>query len=193
MSIADGVTEFIPKNKFKFSHKGQFVDCDYILLKEPKAEHARHYLKLRQMIKKAEVDTAIWAQKNLQQFMGQDNNESEFGEALVPFHEEVKEEDSADDTAKKVEGIITAIEQSDRTDLFDFIELFSKMVCANSNVALAVCNGLERFKQSNWDKMSPDDQIDMAAHWCCFFVTPSERGQNVTEQPSDFALKAVEG
>jgi hypothetical protein len=190
MSIQDGTTTYRPTKVFKVACKGQMVDCDHIVLKEPKSEHAKHYLKLRQIIKKAEMDVAAWAQKNF----NVEQNESDAGEVIQPFHSEHPESEEENNEAlkKQIEMLQLAVEQSDRVDLGTFVELFGKMACSNTTNAIAVCNGTERLKQSSWEKMCPDDQLEMAAHWCSFFVTPSGRGQNTTEQQPDYALKAVE-
>lgn len=187
MGLHEGKTSYNLLKPFRFGHGKEHVLCTFIELYEPTQQHSSDYFKLRQMIKKAEMDIGLVASK----FLGKSSEEliSIAGEAVKPATE-IDEAEHENIAAKDMENILTALEQSDRVDLDKFIDIFVKMITKNSDKSIVRLNGNIPIMQGHISKFNPDDLLNMACWWCSFFVTPSAGGQKtISEQPSDFQLK----
>lgn len=186
MDLKEGEISFEVEKPFEYFSKENRASqkCKSVLLREPTGQHARYYRKLKQMIAKAEMDIA----KTFMDFI-KPESDSISGKSTDNFLQKAQQvaenqEQAEKETSRDAEGLLTAIEQANRVELDDFIDVFSNMLCAKTDKSLAACNGVDEFKREHWNLMHPDDQIEMAVYWCSFFVTPSKRGQVGSNQRS---------
>ena len=75
-------------------------------------------------------------------------------------------------------------------DIWDFVATFEQMVLTPVKTrAICKLDGQLNISLANkpiWERIHPDDMLDMAMRWCAFFVMPSQEGQPTTsEMPSE--------
>ena len=181
MGLHDGITIYKLKKSFTYHSGGNIETCTEVLLREPTSQHTPFYMRMRQMITKASADVL----KNMTPVMDA-LNESEGGQKITALSEK-REEEHENEAADSAEFISMAILQADRVDAAEFVNEFAKLVTANSDVSIAACNSKEKLKASDWKKISPEDQFDMAICWCSFFVMPSSEDKKGSVLPFDSA------
>lgn len=170
MSLKNGETEYPFQKEFKYSTKGQFEEAKTLLLKEPKIQHARRALQLRQIIKRSEMEVVGVLQKI--GFM--DLEEETLG--LKAGKEVPKIESMADqwkkDSSVIIEQLTMQLEQSS-VDMYKFAETFWLM--ADQTPSICLIDGVEPMKSGLRDKISLEDFIGVPIWYCSFFVTLTDK------------------
>jgi hypothetical protein len=208
-SIEDGTKIYRLEKPFKIgTAKGSFENCTHVLMKEPTPQHAREVLSLRQKVSGAEFHMQAQALScfgNSNLVDKTDVNEAMGVEKEKPFHEMDTNEyekviTGSDDVegapdmdlkfSKLVKNRITALEMSkDEDGMYKFTEMFKKLALKATDKRVVFCNSTVIMKEGHWVKVSINDRLNMAMAYTCFFVMPSEGGdQKQSEKPSDYQL-----
>jgi hypothetical protein len=173
MGIQDGTTTYKLKRKCDITTSKGLEHLAHVVLREPTAQHTKYYMKLRQMINKAQLDAAAWAKQNIS-LLEDSVGIKESIDDIVAAKELANVSDAEYD--KNIDGdddlILQCITNSERVELDEFVAVFEKMILADTNQSIASCNGDIRLKLGHWQKIHPDDQLGMACRWCSFFVMP---------------------
>lgn len=191
MTLKRGETEYPLQREFKYTKDGSFETAKTFVLREPKIQHAKKALKLRQMIKKSEMSAASSMQK-LGLFDGEDG-EGVLG--LTAGKEIEKPETMAEqwekDSRKVIDQITIQLEQSD-VDLYKFADIFWKMASQKPTVCLI--DGQTPMKEGFRDGLSLEDFMGVPLWYCSFFVTLSDsERKNILEGESTSVLTPEEG
>jgi len=181
MSIIEGRTEYKLKKPFVFAGKetkGKEIKCEFIELLEPTSVHTRQTLRLRQMAFKAMMDMASFAKQTAdkEELEKHAQKESVLDKKEIADLDKKDEEEYQTETEKQVDFALVTMQQSDRIDLFEFVDTFREMACLRTDTPIAKCNGIEPMKDGIWEKVSIDDALGMSVWWVNFFATPSDRG-----------------
>lgn len=174
MGIEEGTTEFKLTRALEYRLNGQAELADHILLREPGMDHVKHYLKLKGLIMRSQMDLAKQA--------------GEINKLRDAIGEEVKPivDNSADIEAKAddmTEAVTLALQASESVDIGEFIETFEQMACMKARKPIALVNGHQAMTQALWANLKPDDAFAMAVRWCSFFGMPSGEGGKTSSGP----------
>lgn len=185
--IEDGTTEYRIQRPFKYSHKGASLEAEFCELFEPGMEHAKYYLKLKQMVVRAQLEAAKVA-KELGFSEGDEMGMA--GEEVQPMHDQTDEIESQ---AEEMEGLLlTTLQMSEKVDISQFVEIFSKMCFANSKKNICMVDGKEKMTEVLFNRMHPEDAFSLAVRWASFFVTALiENVATTSRQPSTSATATV--
>lgn len=178
------------EHKIKFANAGQLRSCSKILLREPTSQHAQYYMRIKQMLTKAQIDASS---------MDRDNQAGEQpvgGVNITNQQPSQPQDDILGDSDLLRTVISVSLFQSNRVDMGEFHAEFGRMLAANTDTSIAACVDDEdetviRMKIGDWRGMHPDDQIDMAIAWCAFFSMPSLLRSLGSETQSESALTAA--
>jgi hypothetical protein len=186
--IEDGTTEYRLQRPFKYSHKGASLEAEFCELFEPGMEHVKYYLKLKQMIVRAQLE----ASKTIRS-LGYSGDEElgTAGEELKPLHEDVDEIEKQ--AAEGEAALAIVLQMSESVDICTFVRAFSKLCFAKSKKNICMVDGNEKMTEALFDRMHPEEAFNLAVRWCNFFVTAlAGQEENGSRQPSKSAtVKAV--
>lgn len=174
MGIEDGTTEFELTRPIEYSRNGSAQPTTLIVLREPGMDHVKYYLKLKQMLMRAQMELAKQA--------GEINKlRDSIGEEIKPLSDDVEAiEAGADDMTG---AISMALQAAESVDIGEFIETFEHMATMKARKPIVLVDGHQAMTQSLWALLKPDDAFNMAVRWCSFFGTPSEGGDKITSDP----------
>jgi len=168
MSIKDGEFEFKLTRPLGYKFDGQSHEASHIVLREPSMEHVKFYLRLKQMLQRAQLELAQKAGKV------QEN----IGEIVRPITEQAQQiEDDADQI---LELFKVSLETSDSVDIGQFIGTFESMACARAKRSVCMIDGRLAMNDALWQGLKPEDAYCMALRWCSFFGMPSKEGSKTT-------------
>jgi len=175
MSIKDGEIEHELSRPLDYKFMGNSEVANHVVLKEPTMDHVKFYSKLKQMVVKAQLELA----KNSGELKKMSDG---IGEVVKPLDETAKTiEEEFEDTAA---GLKFSLETSDKVDLSVFMETFKGMVLApGAKKTICSVEGKVVMTDALWNKLKPDDAIEIAVRWCAFFAMPSDGGEKTTLEP----------
>ena len=167
MGIREGTFEFELSKDLEFKINGASETTRRIVLNEPRMEHVKEYLKLKQLIMRSQLELAEKAPAIKKM-------KDSAGEVIKPLVDDVENIEA------KTEETYTfykfALESSSTVDIGQFISTFEKMICTPGKTSLASVDGRTPMTPYLWTIIDPDDGFDMAVRWCAFFGMRSERG-----------------
>jgi hypothetical protein len=171
MSIQDGSIDFPLSRPIKYKFDNATHEATHVILQEPGMEHCQFCDKIEQMITKAQMD---YTEKiGIQQ--------SEAGEVVKPFHEQVKEEEV--NTEELAEALAVVLKDSNRVDYSKFNATFAKMACViNPKKSICLIDGRLAMNSTLWANLCPKDAKAIALRWAAFFVMPSEEGEKTSSE-----------
>lgn len=183
MSLKTGETTYNLIKELDYMKKGQFEKAKVLLLREPKMQHARKALKLRQMIQKSEIEAAASIKA-----LGLLDDEGaapglKAGEQLPPVEDiaEMWEKDAS----QVVEQVELQLTQSS-IDLYEFADTFWKMAIMKPTICLL--DGEEPMKEGFMEKMDLEDFLGVPIWYCSFFVTLSvSQRKNLSKEQQESA------
>lgn len=179
MGIEDGTCEFVLTRPLEYSRNGTTEKALHVVLREPGMDHVKHYLKLKQMLMRAQMELAKQA--------GEINQlRDSIGEEVKPITENADEmEAQADEMAG---AIALALQAASSVDIGEFIDTFETMACMKARKPIVLVDGIQAMTGALWATLKPDDAFNMAARWLSFFGTPpDERGKIILDQQSESA------
>ena len=165
MGIKEGEFQFNLKKPLKYKFDGGVHEANFVILKEPGMEHIKFYLRLKQMLTKAQMELATKAGKI----------EESMGEIVKPFTEEIDKIESQSDEIYAMYSI--SIQASDTVDSWQFQKTFQDMVCTIAKNGICMVDGKLSITKEIYNNLSPDDAEEMALRWCSFFAMPSLEGK----------------
>jgi hypothetical protein len=171
MGIREGEFTFKLSKPLKYQFDGSSHDADHIVLKEPGMEHLKFYLRLKQMLMRAQLELAEKAGKI----------QDSVGEIVKPFQDQVDEIESQSEEVYQMYSV--CIQGAESVDIGNFIGTFEKMVCTVARKGVCMVDGRLSMVSSIWNNLTPDDAFEMALRWCAFFGTPSIEGEKNTSEP----------
>lgn len=158
MSHIDGSMEYPLEHTVKYSSDGQFVDAVFLEFAEYSGPHRKEYFKLKQTI------TSVFMA--VQKFSEGRKDVAEAKEQKA-LSDKTDAEQSAD--ANDLFDLVSFGMSLDATiDIEEFVETFKAMVC-NARKPLCKIDGKTNIRAETWDGMHPDDQLNAAVRYCCFF------------------------
>lgn len=175
MGIEDGTTIFNLTRAIEYRLNGGPQTANHVLLREPGMDHVKHYLKLKQMIMRAQMDLAKQA--------GEINKlRDTIGTEIKPLDQEAKDiESQTDDIAP---AMALALQAAESVNIGDFIETFEQMACMKARKPICLIDGQQAMTSALWANLKPDDAFEMAVRWCSFFAMRSdEQGKTISGQP----------
>lgn len=174
MGIEDGTCEFALTRPLEYSRNGTTEKALHVVLREPGMDHVKHYLKLKQMLMRAQMELAKQA--------GEINQlRDSIGEEVKPITDNADEmEAQADEMAG---AIALALQAAGSVDIGEFIDTFEVMACMKARKPLVLVDGIQAMTSALWANLKPDDAFNMAARWLSFFVTRFEAGEQTTSGP----------
>lgn len=184
MGIEDGTIEFKLTRALEYSYNGGAQQADHVILREPGMDHVKHYLRLKQMLMRAQMELAKQA--------GEINQlRDSIGEEVKPLSDDVEAiEGQADDMA---EAIGLALQAAESVDIAEFILTFEAMATMKARKPIALVDGHQAMTQSLWSNLKPDDAFAMAVRWCAFFGMPSAEGvKTISGRPSESHTERTE-
>lgn len=171
MGIEDGTTEYKLQRELEYRHKGNAQIARFVVLREPIMDHVKHYLKLKQMIMRAQMELAKQADEI-------NKLRDAVGHEVKPFTEDAERiEKEADDMA---EAIGLALQAAESVDIGAFIDTFQAMACMKSRKSICIIDDTVQMTDALWSNLYPDDAFNMAVRWCSFFGMPSTEGDKTT-------------
>jgi hypothetical protein len=188
MEVRDREVTYTLSRPITFSHAGKLLECSQILLREPTSQHAQYYMRIKQMLVKAQMDMQRAVEGRGDQQLP--DHLQPVGGSKINADQDDPIENILNDTEMMKNFISIAMFQSDRVDMGDFHDAFSRIITANTDTAIATCINddddipTRRVKLGDWTKMHPDDQIDMAITWSANFSMPSLLSSLVSGQQS---------
>jgi len=183
MGIVEGNTKYKLKRDLPYKSSGGSAVANLIELREPGQEHAKYYLRLKQMLMQAQMSLAKHI-GTIQEAM------QAVGEVVKPLQDNVEELEAQADADH--EGISMAIMSSD-IDISAWMTAFKNMACSHVRQSMCMVDGKVPMTSALWDNLHPDDAFDMSIRWISFFGTPSEEGQKTSSgQQSDSPTEPVE-
>lgn len=174
MGIEDGTTEYQLSRPLEYRVDGGAAFAEVVLLREPGMDHVKHYLKLKQMLMRAQMELAKQA--------GEINKlRDSIGEEIKPLIDDAERiEAEANDMS---EAISLALQAAQNVDIGVFIETFEAMATLPARKPIALVDGRQAMTQALWASLKPDDAFGMAVRWCSFFAMPSEGGDKTISGP----------
>lgn len=181
MGIEDGTTEFKLTRPIEYRVNGEVAMAGMVELREPCMDHVKHYLRLKQLLMRAQMELASQADEI-------NKLRDSIGEEVKPIDQDVENlERQAEDMAP---ALALAIQAAKNVSIEDFIETFAAMACLKARKPLAMVDSRQAMTQALWATLKPDDAFNMAVWWCSFFATPSEGGGKTSSgQQSDSATQ----
>lgn len=184
--IEDGTVEYRLIKPFEYKSNGGTAVAEFCELLEPGYEHAKYYLKLKQMVVKAELEVAQMATS-----MGFASEEDMAGERVKPFHEQTEEFENQSEEMEAL--LLVALQMSEKVDVSEFVATFAEMCTSGKRKSLCLVGGQEKITDFLFAQMHPEDAFAMAVKWCSFFVTalaaPAPSGSR--QQPKSVTAKVV--
>lgn len=183
MGIEDGTTEFKLTRPLEYRFNGNAEMADFILLREPGMDQVKYYLKLKQMIVRAQMDLAKQATEI-------NKIKDAIGEEVKPLVEGVAEMEAQ---SEEIGQAIALALQTSTVDIGDFLEAFAAMACMKARKPIALVAGHQAMTDALWATLKPDDAFGMAVKWCSFFAMPLAGGEKISSgQPSVSASERME-
>lgn len=181
MGIKSGDFTFILEQPLEYNFEGKKNEADHVILKEPGMEHISFYLRLRQMLTRAQMELAGKAQQL----------QDEVGEVVKPIQDDVDRLEAETDEVFNMYKI--CIEASETVDSSQFHSTFKKMVCVVAKKGICMIDGKRSMTEAIWNQLTPDNAFDMALRWCSFFAMPSIGGEKTTSVlPSESVTQRTE-
>lgn len=184
MGIEEGTTEYRLQRPIEYRLNGQPETTDLIELREPGMDHVKHYLKLKQMIMRAQMELAKQADEI-------NKLRDSIGSEIKPLADEVEAiEQGAEDMA---EAMSLALQAAVSVDIGDFIDTFEIMACMPARKPVCMIDGRQTMTGALWKTLKPDDAFNMAVRWCAFFGMPSDQGgQTISGRQSELHMERTE-
>ena len=183
MGIVEGNTAYKLKRKLPYKSSGGSAVADMVELREPGQEHAKYYLRLKQMLTQAQMSLAKHAG------MMQEAQQA-IGDIVKPLKDSVDDLEAQADEDN--DGISLALMSSD-IDISAWMTAFKNMACSHVRQSMCMVDGKVPMTSALWDNLHPDDSFDMSIRWISFFGMPSEEGQKTSsDQQSDLLMAPVE-
>lgn len=181
MGIEDGTTEFYLSRPIEYKSGGGSEHTSLIVLKEPCMDHVKHYLKLKSLIMRAQMELAKQA--------GEINKlRDSIGDVVKPITEEAEALEAQTDEMD--EAISLSLQAADNVDIGEFIKTFEAMACLKGRKSICMIDGKQAMTTALWANLKPDDAFKMAVRWCAFFGMPSVGGAKTTSgQQSESAIQ----
>lgn len=182
MGIKEGTCKFYLTRGVDYKHNGSNVTAGHVLLKEPGMDHIKHYMQLRQMITRAQMELAKQA--------GEINKlRDAIGEEVKPLSEETERIEAEDMS----EGLSLALQAAESVDIGKFIDTFEKMATMKGRSSVCLVDSETAMTHFIWGNLKPDDAFNMAVKWVSFFGMPSgEGGKTISGQPSESHTEPTE-
>ena len=133
-------------------------------------EHIKFYLRLRQMLTRAQMELAKTA----------GSLQSDVGEVIKPIQDDVDKIEADTDEVFNMYKI--CIEASETVDIAQFHSTFKNMVCVTARKGVCMVDGKRSMTEALWNQLTPDNAFDMALRWCSFFAMPSLGGEKTTSE-----------
>ena len=176
MGIKEGDCVFELQQPLEYNFEGKKNTADHVILQEPGMEHIKFYLRLKQMLTRAQMELATKA--------GQ--IQDDIGEVVKPFKDDVDKIEADSEEVFNMYKI--CIEASNTVDIAQFHSTFQKMACVTARKGVVMIDGKRSMTDALWNLLTPDDAFDMALRWCSFFAMPSIEGEKKESVPQ---LKSV--
>ena len=168
--MKNGETVYTLRGKLVYSKDGKHEEAGTLTLREPRIQHAQRALKLRQMVKKAEIEAAtMLSGSGVISSEAIENAAAQMKGAAIPPVEKSAEEWGAL-TEKTFETDMMQLEMSS-VDLYEFASLFWKM--ADMKPSVCLIDGVTPMKSGWRDDMDLEDFLNVPVWYCSFFVTLS--------------------
>jgi len=171
MGIKSGDFTFKLSRPLSYKFDNGIHEANHVILREPGMEHIKFYLRLKQMLTRAQLDLAEKAGAM----------EEQVGEVVKPFHEEADDIESQSDDVYNMYSV--CIQGSESVDIYQFVNTFKKMCCTIARKGVCMVDGRLSIADSLWANLTPDDAFEMALRWCSFFAMPSIEGEKTISEP----------
>ena len=129
MGIKSGDFTFKLRKPLKYKFDGDSHEADHVVLKEPGMEHLKFYLRLKQMLMRAQLELAGKASQL----------EEVAGEVSKPFKDQVDEIESQTEDVYQMYSV--CIQRAESVDIGQFIGTFEKMVCLVARKGICMIDG----------------------------------------------------
>ncbi len=164
MSHIDGVMEFKLRKSVRYSIGGQFEEATFLQLNEPSGSHNKNMRRLSAM-----VNAAMLLAGDKFKAMHEANDGVT---QLTKSMDETPEEEHKTDSNEASQALSFAFAvNGDADKQEDFIEEFHKIIVKQSDKPLCLLEGHDQapFRETHWELMDYQDQIDVALGYAAFF------------------------
>jgi hypothetical protein len=179
MSLENGevIYTFKRSKKPTYTDKtGQTVEAKFLELREPGMSHIGQYCKIKQTINGLIMNLTEVSEKY--QNLG---DGFEAGTEVKKFHEQ--DVDEHEENAKQMAQMLEfAFGLSENANMDHFLNDFQKMACNKRQSSICVVDNEQPMTETIWDKLHPQDAIDIALRWAAFFTMPSEFHQSIESE-----------
>ena len=168
--MKNGETVYTLRGKLVYSKDGKHEEAKTLTLREPRIQHAQKALRLRQMMKKAEIEAAaMLSGSGVISAEAIEDAATQTKGAPIPKAEKVAE-DWEKMTEKTFKSDLFALDSSS-VDLYEFASLFWKM--ADMKPSVCLIDGVTPMKSGWREDIDLEDFLNAPVWYCSFFVTLS--------------------
>lgn len=182
MSIENGETTFNLSRPLKYSRGGNSqVETTTVILLEPGMEHAKYYLRLKQMLIRCQME-----------FAKQAGELKAIGEQQKALHQDTARIENENDDLFEMFSIL--VMASETVDVSKFLEIFQEMATLRgAQKSICRLDAGQPMTGPLWDKLTPDDAYNMAVRWCVNFGMPSDgSGKTISDRQSGSPMEPME-